>query len=77
MKRVRGSTQIAWMYEISARVHVPYCWERDSVYFIYSDDVYLPQGIPNIYCLSLSRFSLSLYICMYIDRATQIINAIL
>jgi len=75
-KRVRGSKNIAWIDKSSARVHGTKSWEWLSVYLVQWDDVYLPRGLRNIYCLSLSPSPLFLNLCKYIYRESQIIHAI-
>jgi len=66
----RWATQIVWIYESSAILHETQSSEEYSVYFIQWDDVYLPRGLPMIYCVSLSPSPLSLYLRMYVRRET-------
>jgi len=76
-KRARGSTQTEWMYESLARVHETKSREWYSVYFVQWDDVNLPQGLPNIYYLSLSPTPYSLYLDKYVHSELYITHAIL
>jgi len=67
------TAQIAWIYEARQECMTA-CAGKHSVYFVWWDDVYLPRGLPNAYCLSLSPSPLSLYLRMYTYRETWILR---